>query len=185
MKIAVFLPNWLGDVAMATPTLRALRRHFGPQARMVGILRPYLADVLAGTPWLDEQWFFDPRAKDRSLHSWAVARRMRAEQFDLAVLLTNSLRTAWVAWLGGAKQRIGYVRYGRGPLLTGKLYPPPRRPPAGVPRRWSKRTWNWPAPWAAAKNLPGWNWPRCRPTSARPTPFSAGLDCAATAAWWR
>ncbi len=123
MKIAVFLPNWLGDVVMATPTLRALRRHFGPQARMVGIIRPYLADVLAGAAWLDEQWFFHPRGKDRSLHWPAVARRMRAEQFDLAVLLTNSLSTAWVAWLGGAKQRIGYVRYGRGPLLTGKLYP--------------------------------------------------------------
>ena len=69
MKIAVFLPNWLGDLVMATPTLRAMRRHFGPQARLVGILRPYLADVLAGTGWLDEQWFFDPRAKDRGLHA--------------------------------------------------------------------------------------------------------------------
>jgi heptosyltransferase II len=48
---------------------------------------------------------------------------MRAEKFDMAVLMTNSLRTAWLAWLGGAEQRIGYVRYGRGPLLTGKLYP--------------------------------------------------------------
>ena len=123
MKIAIFLPNWLGDLAMATPMLRAVRRRFGPQARIVGILRPYLADVLAGTPWLDEQWFFNPRAKDRSLHAWAVARRMRAERFDMALLTTNSLRTALVAWLGGAKQRIGYVRYGRGPLLTGKLYP--------------------------------------------------------------
>ncbi len=123
MKVAVFLPNWLGDVAMATPTLRALRRHFGPQARLVGILRPYLADVLAGTGWLDEQWFFDPRADDRRLRSRAVAGRMRAEAFDLAVLLTNSLRTAWVAWRGGARERIGYVRYGRGPLLTHKLYP--------------------------------------------------------------
>jgi heptosyltransferase II len=123
MKIAVFLPNWLGDVAMATPTLRALRRHFGPEARIVSILRPYLADVLAGTAWLDEQWFFDPRGKDRSLHSWAVVRRMQAEGIDLAVLMTNSLRAAGVAWLAGAKERIGYVRYGRGPLLTGKLYP--------------------------------------------------------------
>lgn len=123
MKIAIFLPNWLGDLTMATPTLRALRRHFGPQARLVGILRPYLADVLAGTGWLDEQWFFDPRAKDRNLRSWAVARRMRQERFDMAVLLPNSFRTAMIAWLGGAKQRIGYVRYGRGPLLTGKLYP--------------------------------------------------------------
>jgi heptosyltransferase II len=123
MKIAVFLPNWLGDVAMATPTLRALRRHFGPHAHIVGIMRPYLSDVLAGTSWLDEQWFFNPRAKDRSQRPWAVARRMRAERFDMAVLMTNSLRTACIAWLGRAKQRIGYVRYGRGLLLTGKLYP--------------------------------------------------------------
>jgi heptosyltransferase II len=123
MKIALFLPNWLGDLVMATPTVRAVRRRFGPDARLVGILRPYLADVPAGTGWLDERWFFDPRAKDRSLHSWATVRRMRAERFDMAVLFTNSLRTAAVAWLGGATERIGYVRYGRGPLLTGKLYP--------------------------------------------------------------
>jgi len=122
MKIAIFLPNWLGDLTMATPMLRAMRRHFGLQAHLVGILRPYLADVLAGTAWLDEQWFFDPRAKDPRRHGWAVARRMRAEHFDMAVLLPNSLRTAIVAWLGRAKERIGYVRYGRGPLLTGKLY---------------------------------------------------------------
>ena len=108
---------------MATPTLRSLRRHFGPRARIVGIMRPYLADVLAGAGWLDEQWFFDPRSKQRELRSRAVARRMRGERFDLAVLMTNSLRTAWVVWRGGAKRRIGYVRYGRGPLLTDKLYP--------------------------------------------------------------
>jgi len=123
MKIAVFLPNWLGDVAMATPTFRAIRRHFGREARIVGILRPYLADVPAGTDWFDELWFFDPRSKDRTRRAWAVARRMRAERFDIAVLMTNSLRTAAVAWLGRAAERIGYVRYGRGPLLTGKLYP--------------------------------------------------------------
>ena len=123
MKIAIFLPNWLGDVAMATPALRAMRRHFGGDARIVGIVRPYLADVLAGTAWLDEQWLFDPRSKDRSRRAWAIARRMRAEKFDMAVLMSNSFRTAWLAWLGGAEQRIGYVRYGRGPLLSGKLYP--------------------------------------------------------------
>lgn len=122
-SIGVFLPNWVGDLVMATPALRAIRRHFGPSSRLVGIMRPYLADLLAGTHWLDEQWFFDPRSKDRSLRAWAVAKRMRRERFDIALLLTNSLRTAIVAWLGGARERIGYVRYGRGPLLTGKVYP--------------------------------------------------------------
>lgn len=127
MRIAVFVPNWLGDLVMATPTIRAIRRHFGPDARLVGIMRPYLADVLAGTGWLDEQWFFNRRSEDRRLRCLAVARRMRAERFDAAVLLTNSLGSAWVAWLGRAKQRIGYVHNGRGPLLTGKLYRRRRR----------------------------------------------------------
>ena len=47
---------------------------------------------------------------------------MRRERFDTAVLLTNSFHTALLAWLGGAKRRIGYVRDGRGPLLNGKVY---------------------------------------------------------------
>ena len=104
MKIAVLLPNWLGDLTMATPALRAMRRHFGPQARLLGV-SPYLADVLLGTGWLDEQSFFDPRATDSALHSRAVARRMRAERFDMAVLFPNSLRTALVAWFGRATER--------------------------------------------------------------------------------
>ncbi len=123
MRLGIFLPNWLGDLVMATPTLRALRRHFGAEAHVVGILRPQLAELLAGTGWLDEQWCFDPRGRERSQRSAALVRRMRQERFDMVVLLTNSLRTAVLAWLGGARERIGYVRYGRGPLLTGKLYP--------------------------------------------------------------
>ena len=40
MNIAIFLPNWLGDLVMATPMLRAMRRHFGMEHRLIGILRP-------------------------------------------------------------------------------------------------------------------------------------------------
>ena len=88
------------DVAMATPALRALRRHFGPQARIVGVMRPYLADVLAGTPWLDEQWFFNPHAKDRALHAWAVARRMREEGAGFARLRREpAAREAFAAFM--------------------------------------------------------------------------------------
>ena len=49
MRIAIFLPNWIGDVVMATPAIRALRKLVGPDGRLVGLMRPYVADVLAGT----------------------------------------------------------------------------------------------------------------------------------------
>jgi heptosyltransferase-2 len=123
MKIGVFLPNWVGDVVMATPALRALREHFGSGARLIGIMRPYVADVLAGTSWLDEQIDYDPLSFDQRLGGWPLVRRLRALRLDTAILLPNSLRTAWLAWAGGARERIGYVRGGRGPLLTRKLAP--------------------------------------------------------------
>jgi len=122
-KIAIFLPNWLGDLTMATPTLRALRRRFPRPCRLIGILRPNLADLLAGTDWLDEQWYFYPSSKRADQGQGTLVRRMRRERLDAAVLLTNSIRTGLLAWLGGATRRIGYARNGRGLLLTTRLSP--------------------------------------------------------------
>ena len=122
MNIGLFLPNWLGDLVMATPAVRAITRHFGSGSRLVGIMRPNLGELFSGTRWLDEQWLFDPRAGERQLRQWALVRRMRRARFDIVLLFPNSLRTAALAWLGGAKERIGYVADGRGPLLTGKVY---------------------------------------------------------------
>ena len=124
MKVGIFLPNWLGDLVMATPALRALRRQFAPPHRLVGILRPHLAELLAGVDSLDEQWYFDPRATRPDQRRAGLLRRMREERFDLVVLLTNSFHTALLAWLGGAKERVGYARNGRGLLLTGKVAAP-------------------------------------------------------------
>jgi heptosyltransferase-2 len=124
LKIGVFIPNWIGDAVMCTPTLRALRRNFGASAKLVGILRPYVADCLVGTAWLDQLIYFDHRSADPAMWFGAVRRRMREQRFDATVHLTNSFRTAFLAWSSGAKQRVGYVRNARGPLLTHKLYYP-------------------------------------------------------------
>ncbi len=118
MNLAIFLPNWVGDLVMATPTLRAVRRHFAAPARIVGILRPQLAELLCGSDWLDEQFLFDPKSPQREEGRLALIGRMRQQRFDMALLLTNSFHTAMLAWLGGARQRVGYARDGRSLLLT-------------------------------------------------------------------
>ena len=123
MKLGIFLPNWIGDVAMATPTLRALRQHFGPQAELIGILRPYVVDVLVGTPWLDRTIECEPRSRNPARRGWRLVRELRQAKLDMAILLTNSLRSGLLAWASGARERIGYVRGIRGPLLSRKLYP--------------------------------------------------------------
>lgn len=122
--IGIFLPSWLGDFAMATPALRAIRRYFGKRARIVGIMRPYLKEVLAGTDWLDEQWYFHPHSRSRRTGHALILRKIREAEFDATILMPNSPRSALLAWLGNATERIGYARNGRGMFLTGKVYRP-------------------------------------------------------------
>ena len=124
-QIAIFLPNWIGDVVMATPFLRAMHRRFGRDHELVGVMKPYVSQVLRGTPWLSATVLWDGKKKDpASLSNWELLRELRGRKLDKAVLLTNSLRSAAAAWLGGAKRRIGYRRNLRSWLLTDSLAPP-------------------------------------------------------------
>jgi heptosyltransferase-2 len=114
-RIAIFCPNWVGDVVMATPALAALRRQY-PRARITGVLRPYVAGVLEGGDWFDETL----PGKGIVGTAW----KLRPRKIDLAVLFTNSFRTAAAAWFGGCKRTIGYARDWRSVFLTDRLEPP-------------------------------------------------------------
>jgi heptosyltransferase-2 len=121
MNIAVFWPNWIGDAVMATPAVRALCAHCRG-ARLISVLKPYIAGLLEGSPWAAGQIHLDRRGP-WSVRWPSVAWRLRRERVDLAVLFPNSLRPALTAWLGSCRRRVGFVRYGRGMLLTDRLHP--------------------------------------------------------------
>jgi heptosyltransferase-2 len=114
MRLGVFLPNWVGDVVMATPALRSLRTYVGDGA-LVGVMRPYVAEVLAGSEWFDESIIYSKGNKDGS-------DELRAARLDAVVLLTNSLRTGWMAYRSGARERVGMVGNLRSLLLTTRVY---------------------------------------------------------------
>lgn len=127
MRLGVFLPNWIGDAVMATPALDSLRELVGPAGRMVGVMRPYVSDVVDGLDYFERSLFYKPKAADPALGAKAVIASLREEELDAVVLLTNSLRTAWLAWRSGAKERIGYERDKRSLLLTTRLREPTKR----------------------------------------------------------
>lgn len=118
MRLGVFLPNWVGDIVMATPALRALRKFVGTEGKLIGILRPYVAEVLAGTPWLDEQIIYERSGGRFGLTNPVIIQRLQSARLNVVVLLTNSLRTAWMAWRSGARTRIGFRNDLRSLLLT-------------------------------------------------------------------
>ena len=109
---------------MATPTLRALHKHYAGEAELVGIMKPYVSRVLEHTPWIAHYEFYDRKSKDPKLGTGNLVSRLRQHRLDTIVLLTNSLRAGAIAWLSGAKHRVGYARYGRTILLTNALDPP-------------------------------------------------------------
>jgi heptosyltransferase II len=120
--ILVVLPNWVGDVVLSTPTLQVLRQGF-PEARVTFLMKPYVRDLVAGSPWMDEValWPGGRNRRDRQRSFLGLVADLRSHKFDVAILLSNSFRSALLATLIGAKRRVGYDRDGRGLLLTDRL----------------------------------------------------------------
>ncbi|MCH7814338.1 MAG: lipopolysaccharide heptosyltransferase II [Planctomycetes bacterium] len=120
-RILIVLPNWVGDVVMATPVLRALRDRFAG-ASICYLARPMMNDLLAGSGWADEVVNWEPKGRDRRGGTMiGLAARLRRRGFDWAVLLTNSFRSALLVRLAGIRRRIGYDRDARRLLLTDRL----------------------------------------------------------------
>src|SRR5262249_47928739 len=101
MKGAPFLPHWIGDVGLGTPAIRALRERY-PAAEFIGVCKPYVADVVAGSPRFDRIIPLD-RGGPWSGRWPGVAWQLRRERLDLAVLFPNTIRSGLTAWLAGAR----------------------------------------------------------------------------------
>jgi len=123
-RMLVALPNWVGDLVLATPALRALRDQF-PETHVAFLVRSHLADVLDGGDWMDEiiHWPAGKSRPKRRRSFLGLAGELRGQRFEVALLLSNSFRSALLARLAGIRRRIGYDRDGRGLLLTDRLLP--------------------------------------------------------------
>ncbi len=121
-KIYVRAPNWVGDVVMATPALRALRCAC-PEASITVEAQAFFEGLLHGHPSIDA---FVP-APARGLGPLrAHARLLAREGFDWAVLLPDSFRSAAPPFLARVPVRIGYARDLARRFLLSRVLDPPR-----------------------------------------------------------
>jgi len=114
-RTLVIAPNWVGDLVMAEPALRALADSGRELTLFSKKSLAALAPLLPGAPATLEK-------RAAAVDSVAA---MAAGGFDEAVVLPNSFRSAWLPARAGIPRRFGYRGELRGPLLAPAL-PRPR-----------------------------------------------------------
>ncbi len=122
-RVLVKEVNWLGDLVISLPALKAVRRHF-PDSHLAVLIRDQLAGFFDGCEWVDEVIRYRRGGGMRSIASLGrIVSEIRSRRFDLAILFPNSFSSAlWVA-LAGVRRRAGYATDARGLLLTEKATP--------------------------------------------------------------
>ena len=113
--IVLIRPCCIGDVIMATPTLKALRNTY-PQAHITWAVGSWSKRAIESHALLDD--FLDTGDAANPARSvggfWRLVRQLRAGRFDLAVSLVRSPLMSAAVWLSGIPQRAGLDSNGRG-----------------------------------------------------------------------
>ena len=110
--------NWIGDAVMSLPTIGNLREAL-PEARIAVLSPGWSSGVYKLYPAVDEVLEAPQRRGGIGILSeWALAGQLRGRQFDAALVLPNSFRSAVAPLLARIGQRWGYRTDWRGPLLS-------------------------------------------------------------------
>ena len=99
MRILLIRLREIGDVVFTTPAIRGLRQHF-PSAHISYIVEPAAAPIVASNPHLNEVIVSPGR---RGLAGFrddlALAGRLRAARYDLAIDFHSGPRSSLITWL--------------------------------------------------------------------------------------
>ena len=107
MKVVlVRCPNWTGDIVMATPVFRCLRRNF-PEAQIIACVRNYAQGILRDNRNVDEILPCDDKSISGVLET---SKKIKACSPDTTLLLPNSFKAWLEARLGNSHTIYGYRR---------------------------------------------------------------------------
>lgn len=116
MSILVVRLSAIGDIVMSSPVAAAIK-HKWPSSHLTWIVQPECEPLLRGNPNIDELIVWDKKhwkqllKQKQFLSLWQEMRQLRktlrAKNFDLAIDLQGLLKSGVLAWMSGARQRVG------------------------------------------------------------------------------
>jgi len=107
-KILILQTAFLGDVVLTLPLVQVLHRRF-PDAQIDFLTTPKGAEVLRNHPAIHSIIEYDKRGSQRGVGAMiSLARRLRGERYDVALVPHRSLRTALIIALSRIPKRVGF-----------------------------------------------------------------------------
>ena len=114
-KILIVAPNWIGDTLLAQPLFARLQRKL--PGLVLDVLAPeFTAPVLSRMPEVSSviQAPFAHGKLQLKLR-WRIGKDLRAQRYDSAIVLPNSLKSALLPFFADIPLRVGFIgesRYG-------------------------------------------------------------------------
>src|SRR5438093_872640 len=115
-RILLIKPSAVGDVIHTLPVLAKLRARY-PAARIDWLLTPAIADLIGHHPALSGVLLFPRRELARpwrlgaaAAGLWKLLAAVRGNRYDLVIDLHGQFRSAVLALLSGARDRVGFDR---------------------------------------------------------------------------
>ena len=113
----------IGDVVQALPVAGAVRRRF-PEAHIAWAVGPAAAEVVAGNPHLSETLVVGGRVEGPGVQSVPpvsaprrLGRALRERGFELSLDMQGLFKSALIAYVSGARDRIGFRNLQEGAFL--------------------------------------------------------------------
>ncbi|MDP2804740.1 MAG: lipopolysaccharide heptosyltransferase II [Gallionellaceae bacterium] len=114
-KILVIAPSWVGDCMLMQPMLLRLKQRF-PNCSIDLLAPPWTVSLLKQMPEINEVIVNPfPHGALQLRTRYQLGKQLRTKQYDTALVLPNSLKSALVPFFANIPQRIGFVgemRYG-------------------------------------------------------------------------
>ncbi len=115
-KILVRTPNWVGDAVMTLPALQALGELYNG-AEISILAKKAVIPIYENNPAVAD--IIEYQADYKGLKGrFQLSKKLRTEQFQLAVLFQNAFDAAFISFLSRIPERVGYGRDMRSSLLT-------------------------------------------------------------------
>jgi heptosyltransferase-2 len=118
-SVLICAPNWIGDSIMSMPAIQCFRRD-RPGVHIALLAKSGVAPLWQLHPAPDDVIALPPGA----FGTLRCAFRLRCRSFQQAFILPNSFRSAWIPWLAGVPERIGFRGHFRRLLLTNAMVCP-------------------------------------------------------------